>query len=473
MAITLSGCASKALDYKPKQIKRDYNASWQHSFNISELNALIAAALKNNEDLASSAFNLSTALHKAGLKKSDLFPTPSANFNANSKREINRHDGSARAFNTAFALSWELDIWGRVYDAYISADFSAIASSLNLQDIQITIVNSVISQYFRILYLNEKEQNLIINLKNMQDLDEIVQNKVALGRAEPLELAQSKENLLSTQNALHSTRRELQSAYETLANLTRSELMPSGFISDISRPRLDFGIKLIASEDLGFKNASKHNASSEDLGFKNASEHNASSANLGFNKANELKIAWSERILKRPDVNAALAMLNAGFYDYSAAQKDFLPSISLNGSLSDNDTKLSKSYSFNLLSGALSVSLPFLDYARLKQNLLISENEFNILRLSYEKALNNAINEAIKYASFYEIDSASLDAQAKIVREREQIVEIYALKYEQGKAELKDLLEAQNALLSAKNTLANQKYFLIDDEINFYKASAY
>lgn len=449
MAITLSGCASKALDYKPKQIKRDYNASWQHSFNISELNALIAAALKNNEDLASSAFNLSTALHKAGLKKSDLFPTPSANFNANSKREINRHDGSARAFNTAFALSWELDIWGRVYDAYISADFSAIASSLNLQDIQITIVNSVISQYFLILYLNEKEQNLIINLKNMQNLDEIVQNKVALGRAEPLELAQSKENLLSTQNALHSTRRELQSAYETLANLTRSELMPSGFISDISRPRLDFGIKLIASE------------------------HNASSANLGFNKANELKIAWSERILKRPDVNAALAMLNAGFYDYSAAQKDFLPSISLNGSLSDNDTKLSKSWSFNLLSGALSVSLPFLDYARLKQNLLISENEFNILRLSYEKALNNAINEAIKYASFYEIDSASLDAQAKIVREREQIVEIYALKYEQGKAELKDLLEAQNALLSAKNTLANQKYFLIDDEINFYKASAY
>ena len=458
MAFIFSGCASKALDYKPKQIKQGYNASWQHSFNISELNALIAAALKNNEDLATAAFNLSTALHKAGLKKADLFPTPSANFNASTKREINHHDSSARAFNTAFALSWELDIWGRVYDAYISADFSAIASSLNLQDIQITIVNSVISEYFRILYLNEKEQNLIINLKNMQDLDEIVQNKVALGRAEPLELAQSKENLLSTQNALHSTRRELQSAYETLANLTRSELMPSGFISDILRPRLDFGIKLIASEDLGFKKASEHNASSEDLGFKNASE---------------LKIAWSERILRRPDVNAALAMLNAGFYDYSAAQKDFLPSINLNGSLSDNDTKLSKSYSFNLLSGALSVSLPFLDYARLKQNLLISENEFNILRLSYEKALNNAINEAIKYASFYEIDSASLDAQAKIVREREQIVEIYALKYEQGKAELKDLLEAQNALLSAKNTLANQKYFLIDDEINFYKASAY
>ena len=458
MAFIFSGCASKALDYKPKQIKQGYSASWQHSFNISELNALIAAALKNNEDLATAAFNLSTALHKAGLKKADLFPTPSANFNASTKREINHHDSSARAFNTAFALSWELDIWGRVYDAYISADFSAIASSLNLQDIQITIVNSVISEYFRILYLNEKEQNLIINLKNMQDLDEIVQNKVALGRAEPLELAQSKENLLSTQNALHSTRRELQSAYETLANLTRSELMPSGFISDILRPRLDFGIKLIASEDLGFKKASEHNASSEDLGFKNS---------------NELKIAWSERILRRPDVNAALAMLNAGFYDYSAAQKDFLPSISLNGSLSDNDTKLSKSYSFNLLSGALSVSLPFLDYARLKQNLLISENEFNILRLSYEKALNNAINEAIKYASFYEIDSASLDAQAKIVREREQIVEIYALKYEQGKAELKDLLEAQNALLSAKNTLANQKYFLIDDEINFYKASAY
>ena len=52
------------------------------------------------------------------------------------------------------------------------------------------------------------------------------------------------------------------------------------------------------------------------------------------------------------------------------------------------------------------------------------------------------------------------------------IVEIYNLKYNQGAVSLKDLLEAQNALISAQNTLASQKYELINDEINFYKAIA-
>ncbi|KAF0589718.1 MAG: outer membrane efflux protein, TolC family, partial [Candidatus Campylobacter infans] len=102
----------------------------------------------------------------------------------------------------------------------------------------------------------------------------------------------------------------------------------------------------------------------------------------------------------------------------------------------------------------------------------ISQDQFEILRLAYKQSLNNALNEAIKYAAFYQIDTQNLKNQEKIVSQREQIVEIYNLKYNQGAVSLKDLLEAQNALISAQNTLASQKYELINDEINFYKAIA-
>lgn len=435
--LVFNGCASKALNYEPKEIKSDYNATWQYNFNIAELDELIAKTLENNENLNTAALNLNIALRQAGLQKADLFPTPNASLGASISRDISQHDKSKRSFSSGFGLSWEIDLWGRVYNAYESSNFNALASLLNLQDIQITIVNSVIREYFNILYLNERERNLVKNLQNMRALDKIVRQKFNLGRAELLELAQSDANLLSAQSSLESTKRELQSAYEALANLTRTKIIPKGYISDISRPKLDFGIDT-----------------------------------TNFSLAQELKIAWLDRILMRPDVSVNLAKLNAGFYNYKIAQKNFLPKITLNGGLNDSDENFNDAFGFNLLSGALNISLPFLDYARLKKNLKISEYQFEILRLAYEQSLNNAINEAIKYAAFYQIDSNNLKNQQKIVSQREQIVEIYNTKYEQGAVSLKDLLEAQNSLISAQNTLANQKYELINDEINFYKAIA-
>ena len=150
-----------------------------------------------------------------------------------------------------------------------------------------------------------------------------------------------------------------------------------------------------------------------------------------------------------------------------------MPRINLGGSLSSSSGKISDAYTFNLLSGNVSISLPFLNFYKLRQNLKISEAEFNKLRLNYEKTLANAINEALRFASDYELDSQSLLNSENIITEREKILAIYEQKYSLGRAELKDLLSAQNDLLSAKNSLANMKYQVLRDLIGFYKASAY
>ncbi|MCI7076567.1 TolC family protein, partial [Campylobacter sp.] len=318
-----------------------------------------------------------------------------------------------------------------------SAKFEAIASLLNLENVRESLVNSVISAYFNILYLNEQKANLLLNYENMLKLHEIIKIKESLGREEPLALSQSAENLLSLQNSLNNADKDLNASFESLKNLTRTQFLPSIKISEISLPKADLGT--ISAE----------------------------------NNDGELNISWLSRLSSRPDVNMALAQLNAGFYDYKASQKDFLPRINLGGSLSSSSDKISDAYTFNLLSGNVSISLPFLNFYKLRQNLKISEAEFNKLRLNYEKTLANAINEALRFASDYELDSSSLLNSENIITEREKILAIYEQKYSLGRAELKDLLSAQNDLLSAKNSLANMKYQVLRDLIGFYKASAY
>ena len=437
LAFFMTACATKAINYDPKDIKRDYNATWQYNFNIAELDSLIAEALKNNEDLETASLNLYQAMLRANIALSDLAPTPSASTRASSNRDIKAGGASARSFTADVSLGWELDIFGRIYDGYESARFEAIASLLNLEDVRESLVNSVISAYFNILYLNEQKANLLVNYENMLKLHEIVKIKESLGREEPLALSQSAENLLSLQNSLNNADKDLNASFESLKNLTRTQFLPSTKISEISLPKADLGT--ISAE----------------------------------NNDGELNISWLSRLSSRPDVNMALAQLNAGFYDYKASQKDFLPRINLGGSLSSSSDKISDAYTFNLLSGNVSISLPFLNFYKLRQNLKISEAEFNKLRLNYEKTLANAINEALRFASDYELDSQSLLNSENIITEREKILAIYEQKYSLGRAELKDLLSAQNDLLSAKNSLANMKYQVLRDLIGFYKASAY
>ena len=439
LAFFMTACATKAINYDPKYIKRDYNATWQYNFNIAELDSLIAEALKNNEDLETASLNLYQAMLRANIALSDLAPTPSATTRASSNRDIKAGGASARSFTADVSLGWELDIFGRIYDGYESARFGAIASSLSLEDVRESLVNSVISAYFNILYLNEQKANLLLNYENMLKLHEIVKIKESLGREEPLALSLSAGNLLSLQNSLNNADKDLNASFESLKNLTRTQFLPSAKISEISLPKADLGT----------------------ISAENNAENNA------------LNISWLSRLSFRPDVNMALAQLNAGFYDYKASQKDFLPRINLGGSLSSSSDKISDAYTFNLLSGNVSISLPFLNFYKLSQNLKISEAEFNKLRLNYEKTLANAINEALRFASDYELDSQSLLNSENIITEREKILAIYEQKYSLGRAELKDLLSAQNDLLSAKNSLANMKYQVLRDLIGFYKASAY
>lgn len=433
-AVFLAGCATKALNYEPQELKSDYNATWQYNFKIAELDKLINLALKNNEDIATATLSLHQAMLRAGLSKADLFPTPNGSLGASGSKNIKEGGSASRSFSSSFSLSWELDIFGRIFDMYESSRFSALATSFDLSELRQSIVNSVISEYFYILYINENMLYLNQNYENMLKMHELIVSKVSLGREEPLALHQSEQNLLSLKSSLNNAKKELANSTQILKNLTRTDFIPSTKMSEITLPQADLGL---------------------------------------LQNANDVNFSWLERLSSRPDVNRALALLNAGFYDYRVSQKDFLPRINLGGSLGANDDKRTHAYNFSMLAGNINISLPFLDFWRLSQYLKISEDEFNKLRLNYEKTLNDAVNEVVKFASFYENDAKNLANGEQIVIQREQILAIYEQKYNAGRSEFKDLLSAQNDLLNAKNTLINNKYQLVNDLIGFYKASAY
>ncbi|MEE3704319.1 TolC family protein [Campylobacter sp. CX2-8023-23] len=422
IAFIISGCASKKLDYEIKEVEF-YTPSWYKDFNQTTLNELIDLAMKNSEDLSKAALNLEIAMLNANVASDGYIPSFGGEIRANSSRDISRSDGFSSGFNSKFNISYELDILGKIYDKYKSKEWLWVASRSTLENLRLTIINQVANIYFNILYLNDSLRSLNQNLDNAKMLDELVRIKYENGKEEFLSIKQSSQNILRIQNQIQSTQRSLELNYESLKNLTRSDM------------RFD---ELSLSE----------------VGF----------VGIGGFDIGELS--------NRPDINEAIANLNSSFYQYRLSQKDLLPTFSLGTSLSDGDSKFKNSFDFNQFGGVLSFSLPFLDYYKLKKYIKISELEFNKLRLSYEQTLKNAINEVIKYINFYQTDSKTYENLIVMRSDQAKIVEIYKSKYDEGSAELKDLLEAQDSLISTQISLINQKFELLNDELSYYKAIA-
>ena len=172
----------------------------------------------------------------------------------------------------------------------------------------------------------------------------------------------------------------------------------------------------------------------------------------------------------RPDLRAAISRINASFYDYRVSQLEFFPNVSLGASLSSNDEKFKDAFKLNFFGGNVSINLPFLDYSRLKSRLRISQIDFEINVKKYEKALSEAVNEVRNLYEIYEISLNNLQNLKKNYENAAKIAEIYSAKYDAGRVELKDYLEADTAAIDAKISLISQYYTVLETENKIYRS---
>lgn len=428
--ILLSGCAVKNRDLivldinQTEQVKID--EKWWLGYNEPVLNELIDKALRENIDISKAILNIRKALARVGVSEAAQQPTLGASFGANTSRNLSINDSFASRYSNNFTLNYELDIWGKLANETEALKFEASANKWDKKALELSVINSVIDSYFHILYLNESLKLYTQNLKNYNDLLEISNIKVKNGKDEAISLKQIKSQILNIQNRIINANISLDNAKQTLRNLLNL------------RPDYEFEFKDSLDVEL-----------------------------IGVNLDVPIYA-----ISNRPDLNAAIDRINSALLDVKVSKKSFYPSISLGASLSDSDDKFNKSFGFNILGGNVSINLPFLNYKRLKQNLIISEVVFESMKLEYEKTLTSALNEINTAYKQLKNDKILYKNYKTQINNYEDISEIYRLKQEYGKIEMRDYLNAKNNEIEAKITLINQKYKILSDENMIYKAMA-
>ena len=434
-AFLLGGCAATQINENYEQIllKEDasadirINREWWTGYGEVRLNELIGLALKNNIDLAKSAIAVNKALAQAGVLQADLVPSFNANLGAETGKNIKTGGSWSESYKSGISLSYEIDLWRKLANSADAAMWEANATKYDLEAARLALVNSVADAYFEAKYQKESINLYEKTLKNYEELEAIIKAKFELGKEEELSLKQVKSSVISAKNRILNAAKSLDAAEKTLRNLLNVrpefELNLSGNLSDISSQGVNLNVPLYV-------------------------------------------------IGARPDLQAAISRIKEALLGVKVSEKSFYPSITVGAGLSGSGDSASEGLKLNFLSGNIAINLPFLNYSRLKSKLKISELEFEAMKLNYAQTLTTALNEIDANYKNLQKDEAVLRNLNENLRNLSSISDIYKLKYDYGKTELKNYLEAQNSLLEGRISLIAQKYKILQDEIGIYKATA-
>ncbi|MBE3609224.1 TolC family protein [Campylobacter californiensis] len=436
LVAVLSGCAVKDVNENFSEIllqnenRADVsiNTKWWQEYNKNYLNELIELGIKNNIDLAKAAVAINKAMAQAGVLEAELIPTFNASVEAERSRDISTNSSWTRTNASGISLNYEIDLFRKLANARDAALWEARATRFDLEASKLSVINGIVDGYFNIAYLNESIRYYKILLDNYEKLQQIVLVKFQSGKEEELSLTKLQNYVISTKTRLLNAQNEL---------LT-----------------IEKNIKILLNVKPGFELKTDEILISDIIP-------------IGV----DLEIPL-ESISTRPDLQAAIFRIEEGLLNLKASQKDFYPSITIGASLRGSDENFSDSFSMKFLSGNVSLNLPFLNYSKLKSNLKISEANFESAKLNYLSTLNTALNEISTSYKSYEKDTRVFDNYVKQFDNTQKISEIYNNKYQYGKAELKDYLEALNDQTDAYINLLSGKYNLLQDEIEIYQAMA-
>ncbi|WP_276708953.1 TolC family protein [Campylobacter rectus] len=437
--VFFSGCAATQINKNYEQILLYANASsnstanfmlerdWWKGYNQPRLNELIELALKNNIDLAKSAIAVNKALAQAGVLQADLVPSFNANLGAETGKNIKTGGSWNESYKSGVSISYEIDLWRKLANSADAAMWEANATKYDLEAARLALVNSVAERYFEILYQNESVNLYKILLQNYKQLETVARAKFELGKEEELSLKQIKSSILSAQNRILNAQKSIDAAERTLQNLLNErpgfELNSGGDLSEVLPQGVNLNVPLYV-------------------------------------------------IGARPDLQAAIARIKEALLNVHSSEKNFYPSVTLGAGLSGGGNNASDAFSLKFLNGNVAINLPFLNYSKLKSRLKISELTFETMKLNYAQTLTTALNEIDASYKNLQKDEAVLRNINENLRNLSSISDIYKLKYELGKTELKNYLEAQNSLLEGRVGVLAQKYKILQDEMNVYKAMA-
>ena len=396
---------------------------WREIFTDPHLQTLIATGLERNTDLGIARLQVEEA--QAVLMNARLSYLPSVNLTP--QAGISHYNGETKKTYTLGATAaWEVDIFGKVNNSRRGAAAALEQSHAYAQAVQTGLVATIAESYYTLLMLDEQ---LTISEQALANWDETITTLKALaeaGKANDVAIHQARANRTALNASLLTIRKSIRETENSLCALLKE---------------------------------SSHTISRGTLGEQSFSD--------------ELSIGIPLQLLaNRPDVQQAEFALAEAFYATNAARTSFYPSLTLSGTLgwtnNGGGTILNPG---KWLSNAIAqLVTPLFNKGTNIANLKIAKARQQEAVLRFEQSLLNAGNEVNDALTEWQTADGRIRLDYQQTADLEAATEKTRLLMRYTSANYLEVLTAQQSLLNARLTLAQDQASKIQSVIHLYHA---
>lgn len=194
-------------------------SQWWTVFNDPVLNNLVACAYRQNLTVKQAAFRVLQARAKLAIARGEFFPQ-SQTASGSYTRGGSTAGGFSDLWDSGFSLQWELDFWGRLRRAIQAADDQLGLSVADYDDVMVTLLSDVASNYVQIRTDQERIKLLTENVRVQKDVLELINTKVKIGIvATDLDAEQAESTLKQTEAAIPLLLIDIRQANDQLCTL--------------------------------------------------------------------------------------------------------------------------------------------------------------------------------------------------------------------------------------------------------------
>lgn len=394
------------------------NVNWWMQFDDPVLDALIQQALANNQDLKVAISRVFEFYARLGATNSALYPTIEANAQA-TRQEVSVAlpvaftPGLPRTFNDFqgfFTFNWELDVWGRLYNATYAAYADLLTQIETRRAVVLKVVSSVANAY--------------ITLRQL-DLQLTVSRQTLKSRLESLQLAKDRFNLGETSELeVKQAESEVEIAAIRVIEFERDIPLQENLLS------------VLVGEN---PHSILRGRSLETFPFP-------SSIPAGIP---------SNILQRRPDVMAAEDRMIASNARVAEARTFYFPQISLTGMLGSESADLKRLLTApaEMWSYGLSLAAPIFNagktYYQIKQTLALRDQALYSYRQTVLNAFREVEDALVAYKKNRELAKES-EKQVKVLKE---YLHLAVLRYNEGETDYLNVLDAERQLFNAELSL--------------------
>jgi NodT family efflux transporter outer membrane factor (OMF) lipoprotein len=349
------------IDENDKRVRSDREAlnSWWTVFNDPVLNNLVECAYRQNLSLREAGFRVLEARAERGIVAGNLFPQSQAMNGGYTREQLsekvaNRVGTPDRWFDQwsyGFGLGWELDFWGRFRRAIEAADAQLNASVEDYDDVLVTLLADVGTNYIEIRTLDKRLELARAGVELFGEILKIPEARYRADAKNRVSYDLAKANLAQAQALvpqLEISRRQAENRLCILLGMPPQDMQQQLGAGAIPKPPLEAAVGIPA-----------------------------------------------DLLRRRPDVRRAERLAAAQCAQIGVATSEFYPHISITGTFGWASRNLSDLFTYRAMRGSVGPGFQWniLNYGRILNDVRFQDARFQELATAYQRTVLKAGGE--------------------------------------------------------------------------------